>query len=260
MAKYYLMNGQSGTSNSTYLLNGEYLLNNFNDISDIDLITMNISRKESYEILKKYNPKLEKDNIMYIASYPHSNNKIKTYAPIFNLNNSETEYYIENLTYFAKERKYKKEVGLKTQLDDDRKFNNYIRTLLYKILDNNNSSITNYESIISMKLKTILNDRYQVGKSTNEYINSNIYIFKQLLNHYTELRNLTLEYMLLKSKLKTDLRTFIKTKETWISNDMYEKDKIKYVEGEPFKEPNSYYQLELSDLFEDVPSVKKIIH
>ena len=65
---------------------------------------------------------------------------------------------------------------------------------------------------MSVKLKEVIKERYRnyYNTGTNNYINSKIYLLRNLLSNYTELRNLTLEYVLYIHGLNTNLRSSIK--------------------------------------------------
>ena len=253
-ANYYLLNGKNGEGNTLNLLVDGKLQRNFIDISTLDLQTMNISEENAKEVLQEYNPKLDLTGVFYNASFPHSKTETKTYATIFNQEDDRVKYYMDQLRYFAEQRNYKKEHHEKVKLDENRVLDEYIRTIIYNVLNGPQSKLTAYESMMSAKLKDILKERYTYTNGTHNYINSKIYILRNLLSSYTELRNITLEYMLYLQRKNTSIRSQIKAFQYWDNNDMEPKEPIKYIKGEEVKEIK-YVQMELSDLFDMTPDI-----
>ena len=245
---YYLLNGKNGEGNALNLLVDGKLQRNFIDISSLDIQTLNLPQTKAKEILQEYNPKLDLTGMFYNASYPHLKTKTKTYATIFYDENKNAKYYIDQLKYFAEQRNYKKEHHEKIKLDENRVLDEYIRKILCNILNTSQNNLTNYESLMSAKLKEVLKERYTTyyNKETNNYINSKIYILRSLLSNYTELRNLTIEYLLYIEGQNTNIRTKIKSKEKWNNINLIPKEPIKYTKGEEIKE-GKYVQMELSD-------------
>ena len=92
----------------------------------------------------------------------------------------------------------------------------------------------------------------------NNYINFNIYTLKSLLSNYTELRNLTLEYVLYLQGRNTNIRSKIKRTELWDNNGMEVMKPIDYDKGKETIIPESYNQMELADYIKGFPSVKKL--
>ena len=254
---YYLLNGKNGKGEALNILVDGEIKRNFNDISALDLSTMDIPIDKSTEILKEYNPKTDLSGMFYNVSYPHSKTKTKSYATIFNQENNNTKYYLDSLRYFAEQRKYKKEHNQKIKLDDNRELNNYIRKIIYNILYNNYSILTEYESIMSAKLKDILRDKYYIypNMGIDNFINSRIYILKSILSNYTELRNITIEYILLLQGKNTNIRSKIKRTENWNNKGMEVVEPIPYNKGQNIIIPH-YNQMELADYLPGFPKVK----
>ena len=162
---------------------------------------------------------------------------------------------MDQLRYFAEQRNYKKEHHEKVKLDINSALEEYIRTIIYNILNAPQSKLTSYESMMSAKLKEILKERYNYNNGTHNYINSKIYILRNLLSSYTELRNITLEYMLYLQGRNTNIRSKIKAFQYWDNNNMKPKEPVKYTKGEDLKEIK-YVQMELSDLFDMSPDIQ----
>lgn len=253
---YYLLNGKNGKGNTLNILVDGKLHKNFIDISTLDLATLDIKEEDAAKVLKEYNPKLDLSGIFYNASYPHSKTKTKSYATIFNQDKENTKYYLESLKYFAEQRNYKKEHKQKIKLDENRVLEDYIRKIIYNILYNNNTKLTEYESLMSAKLKEILREKFYIypDMGINNYINAKIYILKSILSNYTELRNLTIEYVLLLQEKNTSIRTNIKRTENWENIGMEAIEPISYNKGEDIIMPN--YQWELADYLPNIPKVK----
>ena len=257
---YYLLNGKNGRGQALNLLiNGE-LKRDFIDISTLDLQTMEIKEKNAKDILQEYNPQIDLTGMFYNASYPHAKTKTKSYATIFDVEETNLKPYINKLRYFADERNYKKEHNQKIKLDESKELEEYIRTILYNILNSPQNNLTNYESLMSAKLKEIIKDRYKYyyNVGTNNYINSKIYLLRNLLSNYTELRNLTLEYILYLQKLNTNIRTRIKKTELWNNEGMHQIPSRYYLENNSIQPEPTYEQMELSDFMDMSPYPKKL--
>ena len=257
---YYLLNGKKGKGNALNILVNGKLKRDFIDISTLDLSTLDIQKNNAAEILKEYNPNTDLTGFFYNSSYPHSKTKTKSYATIFNQETPETKYYFDSLRYFAEQRNYKKEHKEKIKLDENKVLEEYIRKIIYTILYNNNTTLTEYESLMSAKLKSILRDKIYIYPDIgiNNYINAKIYILKSILSNYTELRNLTIEYILLLQNENTNIRSKIKKTELWDNQGMQKTEPINYVKGQEIKEFNTYTQMEIADYIPDFPKLKSL--
>ena len=253
--KYYLLNGKNGEGNALNILVSGKLKRDFIDIAALDLQTMNIPNTKVNEVLQEYNPEIDLTGCFYDASYPHKQTETKTYVPIFNFESEKSKYYINKLKYFAEQRNYKKEHGEKIALDESKYLDDYIRTILYNILSNPQNKLSNYESLMSARLKEIIKERYMnyMYIGTHNYINTKGYLLRNILKNYTELRNLTIEYILYIEGLNTNIRTNIKSKQSWKNNRM-----TPILEEQKKEENNQYIQMELSDFIE-MPSITKIL-
>lgn len=259
---YYLLNGKNGKGQALNVLANDMIYRNFEDISEIDLETIKIFYKDARRILKEYNPNIDLSGMFYNVLFYAKSNKIKSYATIFNYNSEDTQYYLDQLHYFAEQRKFKKKNGKNLKLDDNTILDEYIRKMMYNLLTLNDNKLTDYNSIISAKMKDIINDKFinyhNVG--TNNYINSKIHVIKNLFSSYTELRNITLEYMLYIQKFNTNIRQLIKRTEHW---DNYGIEQINPVQYDKNNKNNDVYkntlynQLQLSDFDKGIPRVKK---
>ncbi|MEE3343110.1 MAG: hypothetical protein VZS44_03370 [Bacilli bacterium] len=252
---YYLLNGKDGKGKALNVLVDGKLHRNFIDISTLDLATLDIKEEDAVKVLKEYNPKLDLTGMFYNASYPHSKTKTKSYATIFNQENDKTKDYLDSLRYFAEQRNYKKEHKQVLRLDMDRKLEDYIRKIIYNIIKNNAFKLTEYESLMSSKLKEIITDKFYIyyDKDINKYINSRIYTLRSILNSYTELRNITLEYILYLQNENTNLRTAIKNTENWDNMGMEVIEPIIYTKGQDIIIPK---QMELADYLPNFPKVR----
>lgn len=79
---YYLMNGNINYSTSLYIPVDNKLKLAFEDISTLDLATMNIKKSEAKAYLGEYNPGIDRDGMFYIAGYPFKD-KCRVFAPHF---------------------------------------------------------------------------------------------------------------------------------------------------------------------------------
>ncbi len=252
MAKsFYLMNGVNRVGQALYLdVNGN-LKKEFEDISTLDLLTMDIKKKDAKPMIREYNPGVDIDGMFYDLA-KLKNGKVNCYAPIFNYDKTILDKYYNYLRYFAEQRDFKVKHNDKVKLDDNSKLEYFIEDVLYKIIDNKVLSLTEYESLLSKKLKEIIKDKYE-GKSykltTGKYIDSKKYLITDILRNYTELRNITLSYMLYLSGYSSNVRHNIAKTEHWTNLGIdKEASEIKVVNCE---------QLELADYI-NAPKVRRL--
>ena len=242
---FYLLNGKRGKGTALNVLSGDVIRRDFPDISTLDLVTMEIKEKDAKDYFEDLNKGVDLTGMFYDASYPHKENETKTYPTIFNFDSDKSKYYMDKLRYFAEQRNYKKENGLNLKLDENRTFEDYIRTILYNILSNYDSKIVDYESLLAAALKEMIKERFNdyKYKGTNNYINSRIYKLRSILSGYTQLRNLTLQYLLSINGQNTKLRSDINRVSIWDNTGM-EKKTPTNVKGE-IVEP--FHQMTLDD-------------
>ena len=221
---------------------------------------MGISRNNARDILNEYNPKIDLSGMFYDASYPHNKVNTKTYAAIFDFENKDVEYYFNQLRHFAEQRNYKKEHRNKLKLEQDRIFEDYMRRLLYNVMKLKSDKLISYDSLISFKMKELIkNKKYNhADMGINNYINSKIYLFRDILSNYTELRNMSLEYMLYLQGMNTNIRSDINRYKYWDNLGMIEEEPISYVKGEEIVDPCIYTQMELADYIKGFPKIKKL--
>lgn len=275
-ARYYLMNGKNGKGNAVNLLVNGKVVHDFDDIASLDLETLKMTIQEAKEELAQYNSDIILDGGFYDLSYPHnktiiqkhydivthgdyvSKDKVvvsKSYASIFNYSNPEVRYYLDKLRYFAEQRKYNKENGKHLQLSSTQELDDYVFKILFDLFDNPNKNLTSYGSLMSKALKSLINDRYYLcsDKSNNQFVQSRIHIIRSLLTNYTELRNLTIEYILYILGKNTNIRSYINGCEQWDNkgldkNECIDLSLVKY---------NNYQQLHLSDFMNMSRTFKK---
>ena len=257
---YYLINGRNGQGNALNILKDGKLKRDFIDISSLDLQTLDIPITKAKEILQEYNPKIDLSGMFYNASYPHCKTQTKTYATIFNYEDERVKYYFDKLKYFAEQRNYKKEHKQKIKLDENRILEDYIREILYKVINAKTNKLVGYESLMSAKIKDLIKEKYRSypNMGINNYLNSKIYIFRNILSNYTELRNITLEYILYLQGLNTEIRSQINNYKFWENNGMEVLDPVKYIKDQTQAVLPVYNQMELADYIEDFPKVKKL--
>lgn len=249
--KYYLMNGVNGIGDTVNLCVDGKIQKEFDDISMIDLQTMDIIKKDAKNILREYNHVNNLPGMFYIIGYPF-NAKPRSFAPIFNYNKTILNKYYDALRKFAIERANNIKNGNNLKLEMNSYLENYIYEILYSILNNHIKSMSYYESIISLKLKEIIKAKFNdcnYGKSVGSYLDENSIVIENILSNYTEVRNLTIEYILYLAGYNANVRNMIKKTEKWnnfgITKEAYQSD---------IKE---YEQLELSD-FMDISKVKRL--
>lgn len=245
LTNYYLLNGKKGKGHALNLLEDGNLTRGFIDISSLDLKTMDIPREEAREVLKEYNPDADLSGTFYYAQYPYKKNETKTFAPLFGFSKEESKYYMDHLRYFAEQRDFNKKRGNNVTLDDNNEFDKYVRSLMYRILSNRNKKLEDYESIIGFELKKIIKDRFEEhsDKSTESYMNSKINKIKKILSCYTQLRDITIEQIVLLEENKILSRTKINS---FAHYDNYGLDPNINSEEKSDKQIK-YYQMTLDD-------------
>lgn len=246
---YYLLNGKNGKGHALNLLEDGKVKKDFIDIASLDLKTMEIPREQARDILKEYNPKTDLSGIFYDAQYPYKKVETKTFAPLFGFSKEESKYYMDNLKYFAEQRDYNKKNGNPVTIEDNKRFEKYVKSLMYRILSNRNKKLEEYESIIGYELKKIIKERFDSysDKSTESYINSRLYKIKNLLNSYTQLRDITIEQVVLLEEDKILSRSKINS---FAHYDNYGMNPNINAEEKSDKEVK-YYQMTLND-FKDL--------
>lgn len=253
-AKYFLMNGKHGHSNSINLNVRGNIVTSFDDISSLDVETLKMTIKEAKEKLPEYNEDINIDGVFYDLSYPHTKTKdgkkviiSKTYAPMFYYDNQIVKYYLENLRYFAEQRNYKKKNNQLLALDYDQKLQSYMYRLFSEIVSNCPNTLTDYDSLISKYLKGLIEDCKLNNKLTiKEYIDSKSMTLSRFFTSYTELRNITIEYVLYLLGKNTKIRSRIKNCALW-DNEGINGDK------------NIYRQMELQDYINTQNSLKRTL-
>ena len=214
---YYLMNGNNRVGQVVNVKVGEKVKREFEDIAILDLATMDIKDKEAKDILREVNPG-NPINGMFYDLWLQGNQKVNAYAPIFNYDKPILEKYYNELRHFAELRSVNVIGNKSVKLDYNSRLDEFVRDMLCKIIDNNIQSLTEYDSLISFKLKKIIKEKSEgmyYCSSANRYLDSKSKIIKNLLSNYTELRNLTLSYIIYLSGNKTGNRSLIERTENW---------------------------------------------
>lgn len=220
MKKYCLMAAKNGKA---YLLRIPIqteeeiiLVNLVEDISYIDaFFTLNYSKKEALETLKKYNPTFFKGDInidkidLFIArpTYNQKNkhHRIRFYECLFKDSSNLRSYpkMVSFLQNFAFERVKKAQNHESIKLSPSRELEEFINFLLSLTMTNSEAkkTLTRHESILNSETK----------KKIREYYNYNdrlIYneIKNQMLS-YKELRGFCLEYIEHNRKQKSNFKS-----------------------------------------------------
>ena len=249
--RYFLMNGYNRVGDALYLKSGSKIKKEFEDISSLDLITMDIKAKEAKEVLKETNHGKQLVGQFYDVGYPF-NGEVRSFATIFDLDKSILNSYYDALKKYAEERSFNVKNGNKLSLNMDQQLRDYVYKILYSIIDNNIKCLANYDSLMSYRAKEIIKNKNKGANqsmSVGQYLDRNSIVLGNLYSNYGELRNLTIEYILYLAGRNTDIRNAIKRTEKW-RNYGIERDANK-------EEIVEYKQMELSD-FINAPKVKRI--
>ena len=211
---------------------------------------MNLKGDQKREFISKYNPDKELNGLYYVASFPHGLYKKEentyVYPAFFDISSEKTVYYLERLKEYAEERKWKAEHGESVKLDDTPSFQSFREDLMYKIFDINDTRIAHPESLVALKLKEEIKNRYleHPDMDTTSYIKLKSEIIKNILSNYTQLRLFIMEYMCIKDGVYNyKLRNPMGNIESWKHEEMTPAAKN-------IKKNEVYKQLVLSDFID----------
>ena len=246
------MNGNINYSTSLFIPVGNNLKLDFEDISTLDLATMNINKDEAKSYLGKYNPSIDKEGMFYITGYPFKD-QCRVFAPIFNYDKKGLNLFYYLLKKYAEERNYNFQHNKPLELDieSDRIYLEYIKGIFQDIIDKRIEAIYSDKSIISNDVKFIIKNRFlpkNMKLSTSEYLDKHTNDFIYYYCRYTELRKLMLECILCCAGYNPEIGPLI-----WNTNDWF-KDGIHGYE--PAGQKMLTRQLELSE-FSDIPSINE---
>ncbi len=248
--KYYLLCGKNGEGNALDLEVDGKKKRDFDDIATLDLKTIDIPFKSASEVLKELNPEIDLSGTFYDAQYPYRKIETKTFAPVFKIEGKGTNYYLDHLKYFAEQRDRKIQKGEKVALDKNTILEEYINTLLYNILKYNKRRVIRQDSFVPVDIKEDLEKAFnQMGfKSPESFINSrDCRKIKLILDHYTSIRNLTLEYLETISDIKLPSRREINNFSRYENYGMEPRDGALIPNKKKSDKQIKYYQMTLND-------------
>ncbi len=219
------MNGYINYSTSLYIPVDNKLKLSFEDISTLDLATMNINKNEAKSYLGNYNPGIDKDGMFYIAGYPFSD-KCRVFAPIFNYDRDNLKLFYYLLNKYAQIRSYNANHNKPVTLDieSDREYIEHLKDIFQNIIDRKIESLYSDQSLILPDVKTIIKRRFlpQYKKlSTEEYLDKNTNNFIFYYSRYTELRNLMIECILYCSGYDPNVGPYIWKAREWPKDGIY---------------------------------------
>lgn len=219
------MNGDINYSTSLFIPIGNELKLDFEDISTLDLATMNINKNEAKSYLGNYNPGIDKDGMFYIAGYPFKD-QCRVFAPIFKYDKKGLELFYYLLRKYAEERSYniKHNKPLELDIESDRIYLEYIKGILQDIIDKKISTIYGDKSIISNDVKNIIKFRFLSKNnniSTSEYLDKHTNDLIFYYSRYTELRKLMIECILCCSGYNPEIGPLIWNTKEWPKDGIY---------------------------------------
>lgn len=245
--KYYLLNGKNGEGNALDLVVDGKLKRDFDDIASLDLRTIDIPIKEASEILKEPNPDIDLTGSFYDAQYPYKQVETKTFAPVFKVDTVNSKYFLDHLKYFAEQRDWKVQKGEKVALEKNTILDEYINALVYNILRYDNRHIIRPDSIVGKDIKDELEKGFTYN-SPDSFINSRRSTrLRMLLDHYTQIRNLTIEYLASKSDIKSPSRRDINSFARYENYGMEPRESAILPKEKKSDKQIKYYQMTLSD-------------
>ena len=246
--KYYLLNGKNGEGNTLDLLDDGRLKRDYDDIATLDLKTIDIPYKDVTAILGQYNPNVDLSGKYYDAQYPYKKVETKAFAPVFKVEDEKCKYYLDHLKYFAEQRDRKVKRGESVQLDKNTILENYIQTLLYNILRYNHRSVVKQDSIVAKNIKDEIEAGYrELSMKSAEKIIKNNYKLQSMLDHYTQIRNLTLEYMASISDISIPSRRDLNNFEKYENYGLEPRESGVLTTDKKSDKQIKYYQMTLTD-------------
>ena len=257
---YYIIDGDAIKGNALNVpYNGLYS-RDFKDISMLDEATINLGKNIDEE-LKDCNPKIELTNNYFNVQYPFKKVEYKPFTTITNKNDN-TSSLLDNLLMFSEERKYKVMNGESVKLDNNRDLDKFARYLLHSIfsLDREDRKVfLSYESIVSKRLKEVVNSKFNeyYSKSFEEFYNINRGVIISLFSSYTELRNIVIMLQLIKENRFDNNRSFLSAASFSAIDGAYEErpenilNELRNIRnGLTELSESTYYQYNLSDFFD----------
>lgn len=201
MSKYFLINGRPGNAQILTIPNEITTQREFDDISDIDIITTKIPKKDKVSNLKLYNEKVLYGSTL-VLEYPVKKTKGIIYRPFFDESvDDKSKKKIEKFKRYSFERYERVQAKLRgedvsLELDRNKKFNDFLYDLLYDSLyvigdEKGRKSLLDYNSLLPKDLKNQLLEvkegTLDLGQSLNKISRS--------LSNYKSLRNFMMEYI-----------------------------------------------------------------
>ena len=217
--RYYLMNGTKQFASALKVPFDGKIKYDFEDISTLDLATMNIKKSEAKQYLEQYNTMINPNGMFYALGYPFSND-LRAFAPIFDYDKKGLTKYYNLLKKYAELRNYNVQHGngLELDIENDRVLLEYLYDIYADIIDNNiaeedsKKALLGEKSLLSEEAKLIALKRQ---KKIYNKISTQDYLYRQknelifLFSRYTELRKLILEYILYKAGIRCDAGNYI---------------------------------------------------
>ncbi|MCR4581204.1 MAG: hypothetical protein K5666_01680 [Bacilli bacterium] len=233
--KYYLANGESGEATGLKLLVDGTLKRDFDDISDLDIQTMELPFDKAKDILQEYNEKVKFGQHFFDVEYPFRDFDVKTSPTIFDYQGTDLTKLYNSLRHFAELRSRQKKTGQSVALEHTNELNDYYRSLLYKIIQTNDKHFYDRDRLYSSDLREAICDK-MLNKQhikIEDYISSILYSSRinGTLHNYTQLRLLFIEYAnYLKQLQGYTSRTNHNTFDTYHFQDLKHYDE--YAEGQ----------------------------
>ena len=181
---YYLLTGNDIESKTIYIPYKDSYYKNVKDISDMDIATINLGTKFR-EILAETNPNTELARKFYIAKFPYAQG-VKIFKPVeVTSDNFKTQNIIDDFRDIAEERNYNYHNDLKLDNVNGTRLINFAYDLLNDLNYSQKREIMGRSSIMGKKIK--------------ENYGNNQYLFEEQIANYTQLRNLLINYLDIKS-------------------------------------------------------------
>lgn len=194
---YYLANGENGNATTLVLDTLGTPKREFNDISSLDLATLELPFDQAKDILQLQNTGAVITDEFFSVQYPYKKKEIKTFVTAFDYSTDANKDYLEMFKYFAKQRQDKILSGQKVLLDENSKYNEAKYRIFKHMLNGSITEYIDHESLIPYKLKQLLMEyRKDYGyMSVDNFLKKRYYVTNNFMRNYTTMRKMILEIM-----------------------------------------------------------------
>ena len=181
---YYFINGNNVESHCIYVPYKKSYVKNVRDISDYDMATVELGT-DLRDALVDCNPLLNLNTYNYIGKYPYSRG-IKIFKPIeIYKQDPYVKHAVDIFSQLIEERQFLYYNGKPLDLTNQYMVEQFINYVLSHLTPKEKETVFSKQSIIGKNIKT-----YRI---------ENAYRFMEQISNYTQLRNLLINFINVKS-------------------------------------------------------------